>query len=371
MKNGIVVLSVLFILLATHLPGQTNRFNIGIETGLNQLKIIGPEDKEEGVSTKRRFKPNIGFSIGPSFQYNFTKNLSFRTSFIHERKITFGEVYGKNDQKTMHSYLTIPVMFRFTAGKKIKFFVNPGLSLGYLLPPSKSFKKQDPGVSLGGGIAVPINKDWLLSLEYRSSEGWKDISHCCLNDKGTYKSKTTNLFLGVSYLTKELRSSSKKANLEEGRCIVGFGLKGGVNIAKVKNIDARNGDGLTTSYYGLFTFLKINKLALQPEFLLVRTGFEIRNSTNEIGVTYFEIPVMVKYYISENFNLQGGPYFSIQKSSYGEGGSQVNSALGLEYDLPKGFSVSGRYIRGQDMRKFGYVTKIDVFQLSVTYNFLG
>ena len=123
----------------------------------------------------------------------------------------------------------------------------------------------------------------------------------------------------------------------------------GFNIA---DIDAINETGF---YVGAFADIAAtNKLHIQPEFLYSKAG--------DLG--FFHLPVMVKYYIADKFNLQFGPELSFS-TDLNDIKDQIKSieelidenlnvedalrttgvdlAFGAGYDINENFMVQARY----------------------------
>ncbi|WP_300662773.1 porin family protein [Fluviicola sp.] len=192
----------------TPILAQSNKYNIGIDAGPNLSIIL-----QEGMK-QRNIQPIVLISGGLTFQYNCKKLFSFKTGISYQRKGsltpsgTFFTIYGNKYQTGRFTsyldYLTIPFLARFTFGKKVHFFASLGPYFGYLLrdrieeykygkyeyyEPDIEFRyRWDFGFAGGIGVAVPIKKRWLFSLEACNYSG-------ILN---TY-TNTTDLRLGISY----------------------------------------------------------------------------------------------------------------------------------------------------------------------------
>ncbi len=83
----------------------------------------------------------------------------------------------------------------------------------------------------------------------------------------------------------------------------GFGIKGGINFASW-NVDGGNDpDGKVGVHVGAFGNTSINadgNLFVQPELLFSLLGVE------DINLTYITLPVVIKYYIVNQFSIHGG-----------------------------------------------------------------
>ena len=199
--------------------GQTNKFEVGLEMGPSLISLRGNDILENHKDL------SFGFSSGLTFQYNFPKFLSIRTNISFERKglTTKGmatDEYGNEiGEITFHSnfnYLTVPLLGRLTIGKKIKFFVNAGPYVGYLIKQkdvteafgdnpktetdnTDNFEKLDFGITTGLGASFPIYNRLLISLEIRNNLGLTNISSVPVVNDGVIKTNSTNFLIGVAY----------------------------------------------------------------------------------------------------------------------------------------------------------------------------
>ncbi len=208
----LILIVVLFC--SSLLFGQTNKINVGLEIGPSLRSLRGNDFlKNNEIS--------FGFSGGLTFQYNFTKLLSLRTNISFERKgLTkkiqatdeFGKPIGETTIQSNFDYLTIPLLARFTFGKKIHFFVNAGPFMGYLLKQKEvveafedytdntdDFKRLDFGITTGLGMSFPIQDKLLLTIEIRNNLGMVNTSHISIVNDGSIKTISTNLLFGIAY----------------------------------------------------------------------------------------------------------------------------------------------------------------------------
>jgi len=223
-KLNIILLSTI-IFCSTVSFGQTNKFDVGLE-GCPSLTSLRGNDFVEAF-----YDPTIGFSGGLTFQYNFSKLVSIRTNIAFERKGAiaktqaidiFGNPIGEVTSHINFDYLTVPLLARLTFRNKIKFFVNVGPYLGYLVkqtfvvkafnefPKSTSdntvyYERIDVGLTAGLGVGLPIKEKLLLTLEIRNNLGLYNVSKLPVINDGTIKTNSTNLLIGIAYqLGKEI-----------------------------------------------------------------------------------------------------------------------------------------------------------------------
>jgi hypothetical protein len=90
----------------------------------------------------------------------------------------------------------------------------------------------------------------------------------------------------------------------------------GANIANVAGDDIVQSDSKFNFTAGLFAeFPLTEKIGIQPEFIFSGQGYKFMaddgaglNVEWKQKLTYVNIPVLVNYYVAENFYLQAGPY---------------------------------------------------------------
>jgi opacity protein-like surface antigen len=184
-----------------------------------------------------------------------------------------------------------------------------------------------------------------------------------------------------------------------------FGIKGGLNSSNFSGdtggIDFKSRVGFNL---GAFAAIKLSeKITLQPEILYSTQGAKAVNVTAlyddilytgyvKFNLSYINVPVMVKYYVADKFNLEVGPQIgfltSAKTSTKLDGFSQtvdedikdsfesVDFGLnfGAGYDFTKNVSAGIRYNLGlANIAKTepGDNSKLEnsVFSLSVGYKF--
>nr|WP_314839892.1 porin family protein [uncultured Flavobacterium sp.] len=189
------------------------------------------------------------------------------------------------------------------------------------------------------------------------------------------------------------------ANAQEAK----FGIKGGLNLATfagdTDGLDLKSKAGLNV---GGFVEVKLSeKVSLQPELLYSMQGaktddFEvvvdnqIYTGDVSINLSYLNIPVMMKYYAAEKFNLEVGPQIgfllsakTVAKVNSNEAEEDVKDNFesvdfglnfGAGYDFTKNISAGLRYNLGLaniGKTEAGDDSKItnSVLSLSLAYKF--
>lgn len=96
-----------------------------------------------------------------------------------------------------------------------------------------------------------------------------------------------------------------------------FGIKGGINSSNLYSSDADDENMLVGFNAGVYAKLPItDNIAFQPELLYTTKGSKVEynsaliNQTAKIRLDYIELPLLFKFNLTENFNLQAGGYAS-------------------------------------------------------------
>ncbi len=124
-----------------------------------------------------------------------------------------------------------------------------------------------------------------------------------------------------------------------------FGLKGGLNLAKI-HVSASSGgtsasvssDNLTSFTAGLFLSSMINdKFGIQPELLYSGQGGS--SSGGDLKLDYILLPIMLKFYAAESVTLQAGPQLGILMGASSGGQNIKDSMNSVDFDLNFGIGV--------------------------------
>lgn len=175
---------------------------------------------------------------------------------------------------------------------------------------------------------------------------------------------------------------------------VNFGAKTGVNFANITGDETDDLDGRTGFHIGLVAEIPFAEgFYFGPEVLYSTQGADA-SATEDIGfrstikLDYIQLPMMVRYYVTEGFSVEAGPNigFLVNSEVEAEGVSVDTSEffsefdyglnIGLGYKLFNGIFFQGRY-------NFGLANVVDddedtdldvkwrnsIFQLSVGYMF--
>lgn len=137
--------------------------------------------------------------------------------------------------------------------------------------------------------------------------------------KNLKKYFTLAVFVAFSFLTVQAQSDLK------------LGIKGGVNFANLSSSDTNENKVLTGINFGVFAKLPITKsFAIQPEMYFTSKGSQqtyenaFATGTAKFELNYIEVPVLVVFNLTNNFNFQLGPYASYLVSSKVKNVSDIN-----------------------------------------------
>jgi len=148
-----------------------------------------------------------------------------------------------------------------------------------------------------------------------------------------------------------------------------LGVKAGLNLANINNgmTDYKFKPEMKADFHaGVFFNLNLGYqpqkpglLSLQPELLFSRQGFAVKGSA--VHFSYITIPLMVKLYVFQGFNVEMGPWFSYlmavkpnaqeieginYKLSGLKGGKDAGIAVGAGFDSNFGIVAGARYQYG-------------------------
>lgn len=215
MKNIKNSLQTIVVVLFTYTGfAQSNKIDIQVEGGPSLISVNGMT----AMDAKPTFK---GFAGGLSFNYNINALLSIKSGVSYDRKgfrdsiiatLSNGQSAGFAEFGVNLDYLVVPLLLRANFGDKLRFFINGGPYIGYLikqqyilmLPNSPRItdanleKKFDLGISGGIGCSYPLND--LLSISVEARNNLALVSYA---DAGKIKTNSINFNLGITYHLKD------------------------------------------------------------------------------------------------------------------------------------------------------------------------
>ena len=187
-----------------------------------------------------------------------------------------------------------------------------------------------------------------------------------------------------------------------------FGAKAGLNVSNLTG-DIEDTKSLIGAHVGVFAEFKItDKFSFQPELLYSMQGAKTEftevegdsysyKEESKIKLSYINIPLMAKFYVSEKFSLEAGPQvgflmsakndFEISETIDGDTdsfsseedikdslkGIDFGLNLGLSYDFTENLFAGARYNLGltdlNDTDAENFEIKNSGFQVSVGFRF--
>ncbi|MFZ4928560.1 porin family protein [Chryseobacterium sp. Mn2064] len=168
-----------------------------------------------------------------------------------------------------------------------------------------------------------------------------------------------------------------------------FGLKAGLNVSTVSNMDMKAKAGF---YGGIFANIPVTKdFSVQPEVMYSAVGGILKeNSSTKLNLEYLSVPVMFQYNALPNLYIEAGPQFNFlidarlkktaSTGAYKNGTKSFDFGIGLGagYYITRHIGVNVRYVAGlSDIVKtryyYGYdntnAVKNGVFQIGASYKF--
>ena len=110
-----------------------------------------------------------------------------------------------------------------------------------------------------------------------------------------------------------------------------FGIKGGANFSTLFTKNSENNKSIAGFNVGLFSKLPLTEtFAFQPELYFTTKGGEVTynntfvNGTARFILNYIEMPLLLVIHITDNVNIQAGPYAAYLVSGKVKNESNVN-----------------------------------------------
>lgn len=149
-----------------------------------------------------------------------------------------------------------------------------------------------------------------------------------------------------------------------------FGIKGGLNLSNLYTDEVDDQNVLAGFNVGVFTEIPLTEsISIQPEIGYTTKGAELvynnalLSGTAKFRLNYVEVPVLLKANLTDNFNLQFGPYAAFLVDSKVTNESS-NATFNFEQNISK-----------DDLNKFdmglaaGIGFETDNFGMGLRYNY--
>ncbi|MEP6929341.1 MAG: porin family protein, partial [Flavobacterium sp.] len=96
-----------------------------------------------------------------------------------------------------------------------------------------------------------------------------------------------------------------------------FGAKGGLNFASVSGDNTKGIDVVTSFNFGVLSEIPISdQFSFQPELMYSGQGYSFNDNT--IALSYLNIPLMGKYYLTKGLSVEAGPQIGFLLSAKNE-----------------------------------------------------
>jgi hypothetical protein len=288
---------LLFIIFTFPVSAQVNKYDIGVEGGLNYIKLRGNTDV-----IKHHTRGSIGNSAGISMQYNFMKRFSIFIGAFHEKKTWVSEYSNPwyvTTKTTNIEYLTIPLLLKTFFDKKRLLYFNTGPHLGILLKyiETSNYRQEqnmfgranrlDLGVMAGLGVNIPIKQKFKLTFEVRNYLGLNNIKKTPASE--ILKVNTTNLLIGFAYKfgNREVKQNNDSTQQKERKAFLKLFYAPQICYRKT-NVER--------SYWGS-----------------KRSGYDrlSYNSNLEIPNFSYELGALVEFKMGNHFNINTGVTFDV------------------------------------------------------------
>lgn len=151
---------------------------------------------------------------------------------------------------------------------------------------------------------------------------------------------------------------------------IDLGLKAGANFASITDASNLLTSNRTGFLIGVFAGVKFSdKLGIQGDLLYSQQGANL--DPKDINLNYINVPIVLKYYLVQGFNLQAGPQFGFIVDDNIEAESfDLAGVLGLGYDFPFGIRIEGRHNFGLTDVFNSIKGKNSVTSIAIGYSFL-
>jgi Outer membrane protein beta-barrel domain len=203
---------------------KESKMHYGFLSGINLNTI-----RQENLNTflKENVTHYTGLSIGGYLKFHLNKLFAVKVLAQYDQNgyrlgnLSFTDASGTNiapgNVTIKTTYLNFPVVGEFTFGNKIKYYINAGPYIGFLLssnvftkisstsssPASNTksktdaFKKTNIGVSFGTGALIPISKIMHLHFGIKNNIGLLNIAKPILSDNSDFKTNAFSILAGI------------------------------------------------------------------------------------------------------------------------------------------------------------------------------
>lgn len=177
-----------------------SQIRLGIDGGVTMSDLRGDAvpDNDKAI---------YSFYISPNIEIPLYKKISFKGAIAYEKKgdrfntfiiDPYNENGGVAETSNTFSYLTVPLLLRYSTTGKILFFVNAGPNFSLLLKSTGiEIANLDMGITSGLGVGINFGEN-RFSFELRNSLGVKNIQDSKIKSRNDLKTNSFYLLLGYS-----------------------------------------------------------------------------------------------------------------------------------------------------------------------------
>lgn len=182
--------------------------------------------------------------------------------------------------------------------------------------------------------------------------------------------------------------------VDKRKNVVSLGIKGGVNfstMSKYKPVDLglKSGVGFEAGAIIAARFGKRTQgsdagtgmfgIQIEPSYVQHKIGTD----KDDIKLNYFEVPILLKIFVTPNFNIEVGPNICGTLSASPDGivkdniriatgdikGFDLKACVGVSYELKNGLFASLRYNLGTSELAKNFPCKVSAASLTIGYKF--
>jgi len=198
---------------------QKNTVQYGFQTGPSFVNLYGNPFIETFL------EPALRMTGGPAVYYPFSKHFSVKSNLFFEVKGAggilplfddVGDLMGFYNAKISYSYVTVPLLFEYFFGNRMKGNLTAGPFIGTLLSQKSTFTEPvsgeqvvisgtssyiplDGGLILGAGGRYAVNRRINVSLEGRFNIGLSNIVSRPVMSSLTIYTLASHILIGVYY----------------------------------------------------------------------------------------------------------------------------------------------------------------------------
>lgn len=205
MKRYRLFLFLLPVLFAVKSLNAQGNWAVGLHLGENFTSLTGDADSEY----------RLGFTAGAHASHYLLENLVLRLEVNFERKgadriLPPDPFVADVPAEIRLDYLTLPVLLRYSTGRKMKWIVGGGVAVSYLMKETSDleggvavqtddFRRVDTDLVTCVGMGYPINDKITLGFELRGIFGLVEVER----NKGTARQLGRNVawgaLVGINY----------------------------------------------------------------------------------------------------------------------------------------------------------------------------